>query len=552
MASSFFPKPASAGPVTPNLSSSPAILVSGNLTGGNQVTATGLASYGPGWILVLTQNTSSSGTTYDLEFVDAHSLNTVFSFVNFYNRALPTTPFVQPVADDMFVYTANENTVYCIPLANPMTYTVAFTVGAAVTGNLVLAGGTLLFATSDGTLWAYAAKTRVQLWHATIGSISGLAVSGSTIYVSAGGQLEALNLADGSNIFSGSAATGPVTCIGGSVFVTATDGVYSYSIPSSGSSWTNNWTYSFSGPGTLPATAYNGYLYALDGSGNLHEIQIAPSQNQGQANRAPLSLGSDIDQAQPLVFEDGVVYAASPGGTSNLTIYPMVLATGNTTAYPTNVPGRFLGVENGTCFFTHNSGSSVTGVALNPQINGFFAESELMADNYPGGTVKAQGTSFRTHVCLYDANHNPRVNKAVKIWANEPVTLSVDSTIPGGQPSLVALAGGPNSAYWTTTDSAGELSIVCVAENVNCPAIFMWGSFMYQVNGEYMVFYPDQAAVAKLAMQSASDLTTATAYDNSSVLQSQYQGNASDIATHIQNTLGGVASASVSRGGLIN
>jgi hypothetical protein len=552
MTASFFPKPASAAPVIPTLSASPSILLSGNLASGNQVTATGLASYGPGWIFVLTQNTSGSVTTYDLEFVDVHSLNPVFSFVNFYNRPLPTTPFLQPVADDMFVYTANGNTVYCIPLANPMTYAASILIGSNVTGNLVLAGGTLLFATSDGSLYAYAAKTRVQLWHATIGSISGLAVSGSTIYVSTGGQLEALNLADGSSIFSGSAVTGPVTAGGGSVFVTSTDGVHSYSIPSSGSSWTTNWTYTLTGTGILPATLYNGYLYALDGSGSLHEVLIAPSQNQGQANRAPLPLGSDIDHSQPLLFEDAVVYASSAGGTSNLTIYPMVLATGDTSAYPTNVPGRFLGVENGTCFFTHNSGGSVTGVALNPQVNGFFAESELIADDYPGGTVKAQGTSFRTHVCLYDANHNPRANKAVKIWANEPVTLSIDSTIPGAQPALVALAGGPNSAYWTTTDSAGELSIVCVADNVTCPAIFMWGSFMYQVNGEYMVLYPDQDAIAQLSTKSASDLTdsTATAYDNSPLLQSQYQGNAADIATHIQNTLNGAASVSNLGGGL--
>jgi len=552
MAAPFFSKSASGAPVTPNLSSAPPLLLSGNFASGNQVTATGLASYGPGWIFVLTQNTSGSVTTYDLEFVDVHSLNPVFSFVTFYNRPLPTIPFLQPVADDTFVYTANGNTVYCIPLANPMTYAASFSVGASVTGNLVLANGTLLITTSDGTLWAYAAKTRAPLWHTTTGSsISGLVVSRTAIYVSANGQLSAYSLLDGSSSFSASATTGPVTASGGSVFVTATDGVHSYSMPASGSSWTTNWTYSFTGTGTLSATLYNGYLYALDGSGSLHEIQIAPSPNQGQANRAPLPLGSDIDHTQPLLFEDGVVYAASAGGTANLTIYPMVLATGATSAYPTNVPGRFLGVENGTCFFTHNSGGSVAGVALNPQVNGFFAESELMADDYPGGTVKAQGTSFRTHVCLYDANNNPRSNKAVKIWANDAVTLSVDSTIPGGQPSLVSLTGGPQSAYWATTDSTGELSIVCVAADVTCPAIFMWGSFMYQVNGEYMVLYPDQDAIAQLSTKSASDLTdpTATAYDNSPLLQTQYQGSADAIASHIQNTLGGAASASISNAG---
>jgi phage-related protein len=547
MAAPFLSKPASGAPVTPNLSSSPAILLTGNLASGKQVTATGLASYGPGWIFVLTQSTSGSTTTYDLEFVDAHSLNAVFSFVNFYNRALPSTPFLQPVADDMFVYTANGNNLYCIPLADPMTYAVDITLGGSATGNLVLAGGMLLVTTSDGTLHAYAAKTRVLLWQISVGSsISGVAVSSNTIYVSANGLLGAYSLVDGSSIFSGSVAVGPVTAGGGSVFITSTDGIHSYSMPASGSGWTANWTYSFAGTGTLSATLYNGYLYALDGSGSLHEILIAPSQTPGQANRAPLPLGSDIDHTQPLLFEDGVVYAASAGGTSNLTIYPMVLATGATSAYPTNVAGRFLGVENGTCFFTHNNGGSVAGVALNPQVNGFFAESELMADDYPGGTVKAQGTSFRTHVCLYDANNNPRTNKAVKIWANEPVTLSIDSTIPGGQPTTVALTGGPQSAYWTTTDSAGELSIVCVADNVTCPAIFMWGSFMYQVNGEYMVLYPDQDAVTQLSTKSASDLTSATAYDNSSLLQTQYQGNAADIARHIQNTLTGAASVSLS------
>lgn len=548
MVSPLFSQRASGASVTPVLSSTPAILLSGNLASGNQVTATGLASYGPGWIFVLTQNTSGTTTTYDLEFVDVHSLSTVFSFINYYNQSLPTTPFLKPVVDDTFVYTANGSTAYAIPLAMPMTYAASFSLSSAAVGNLVLAGTTLLVATSDGALHAYVAKTRTRLWSITPAGappISSFTVAGSLIYVSANGQLSAYNLADGSQVFSASAASGKVTAVGDSVFITATDGVHSYSLPGdSSSSWVVNWSYSFSGSATLPAAPYNGFLYAVDSSGQLHEIQ--PGRTQGQANRPPLPLSPDIDQSQPLVFEDQVVYGASPGGTSNLTIYPMVLASGSVSAYPTNVPGRFLGIENGTCFFTHSNGGSVAGVALNPQVNGFYAESELMADTYPGGTVKAQGTSFRTNVRLQDANNNPRTNKAVKIWANEPVTLNIDSTVPGGSPIQVALTGGPNSAYWATTDNAGEISIICVASNVTCPAIFMWGSFMYQVNGEYMVLYPDQPALAQLSIKSASDLTNGTAYDNSSVLQSQYQGSASLIATHIQNTLGGVASTSTS------
>ena len=547
LAAPLLSRPALGAPVTPNLSSAPPLLLSGNLSNGSQITATGLASYGPGWIFVLTQNTINSVTTYDLEFVDVHSLNTVFSFITFYNKALPSTPFLQPVVDDTYVYTANGSTVYIIPFANPMTYAFSFSASSTVVGNLVLAGGTLLIATSDGRLTAYAAQTHVQLWYISVGAMTDFAVGGNTIYVSANGQLSAYNLADGSSVFSAPASTGQVTVSGDSVFITATDGVHSYSVANNGSF---NWSYSFTGTGTLPATLYNGFLYALDNSGNLHEIQAGPTQ--GQANRPPLPLSPDVNYTQPLVFEDGVVYGASPGGTSNLTIYPMILATGAISAYPTNVPGRFLGVENGTSFFTHNNGSSVAGVALNPQVNGFFAESELMADDYPGGNVKAQGTSFRTQVRLQDANNNPRVNKAVKIWANEPVTLTIESTTPGGQPTQVALTGGPASAYWATTDTGGEISIVCVAMDVTCPAIYMWGSFMYQVNGEYMVLYPDQDALSQLSTKSASDLTAGTAYDNSSLLQSQYQGSAAVIATHIQNTLGGVASASVStaNGGL--
>jgi hypothetical protein len=542
IAVSFFAPRASGAPVTPALSSSPAILLTGNLTNGNQVIATGLASYGPGWIFVLTQNTSGSSTTYDLEFVDVHSLNTVFSFVNFYNRALPTTPFLPPVCDDTFVYTANGNTVYCIPLANPMLYTVTFTVGASVTGNLVLAGDTLLVATSDGSLHAYMAKTRVPLWSISLGSsISDVTTFGNTVYVSAGGNLSAYSLSDQSNLFTVTAATGKLTATSDSVYVTATDGVHSYNSMNG----LANWRYAFTGSANFSATPYNGFLYALDNSGNLHEIQPAPTQ--GGANRPPLPLSPDVDYTQQLVFEDGVVYGASTGGTANLTIYPMILASGDISAYPTNLPGRFLGVENGTCFFTHDNGGSVAGVALNPQVNGFYAESELMADDYPGGNVKAQGTSFRTQVRLLDANNNPRPNKAVKVWASDQVTLTIESTSPNGTSTQVTLAGGPSSAQWLTTDSSGEISIVCTAANINCPAIFMWGSFMYQVNGEYMVLYPDHGTLNSLSTKSADDLSTGTSYDPSSpLLQSQYQGNASDIATHIQNTLNGVSSTSVS------
>jgi hypothetical protein len=544
VAASFFAPRASGTPVAPNLSSTPAMLLNGSLAGGNQVTATGLASYGPGWILVSTENTSVQPPTYDLEFVDVHSLNTVFSFVNFYNRALPTTPFLRPVCDDMFVYTANGLNVYCIPLANPMTYAASFTPGFGSVENLVLAGATLLMTTSDGTLYAYTAKTRVPLWHISMGSsITDITAFGNIVYVSANGKLNAYSLSDQSNIFTVPAATGKLTASSDSVYVTATDGVHSYSTTDG----SLNWSYSFTGPGTLSATSYNGFLYTLDNSGNLHEIQPAPTQ--GKANRSPLPLSPDVDYTQPLVFEDGVVYGASTGGSSNLTIYPMILASGAISAYPTNLPGRFLGIENGTCFFTHSSGGSVAGVALNPQVNGFYAESELMADDYPGGSVKAQGTSFRTQVRLLDANNNPRANKAVKVWANEPATLTIDSTIPGGQPTQVSLAGGPNSAQWLTTDSSGEISIISVADNVNCPAIFMWGSFMYQVNGEYMVLYPDHGTLNTLSTKSANDLSTGTSYDNSSLLQSQYQGSAGDIATHIQNTLNGVASPSVSVAG---
>lgn len=355
LAAPFLSRPAAGAPVTPTLSSNPALLLTGNLV--NKVTATGLASYGPGWIFVRTQDGSGN---YDIEFVDVHSstvatqLQTVFSFADHFNLDVQGTPFLNPVVDDTYVYTASGTFIYSVPLANTNEASQWASLSQNVTGSLVLAGGFLLVLTQDGTLHTFNAKLALSKWSKSVaasGDAADFTVSGNVVYVSAHNQLSAYSLLDGSAVpaFSvSSAPNGKLTVSSDSVFVTSTDGVRSYSLNNGSQNWfysgdngSSGSSGSFNGPGTLPATLYTGFLYAVDNSGQLHEIQAGSTQGQA-TSRSPLPLSPDIDPTQPLIFEDGVVYGASPGGTSNLTVYPMVLATGNISAYSPNFPGRFL------------------------------------------------------------------------------------------------------------------------------------------------------------------------------------------------------------------
>ena len=334
--------------------------------------------------------------------------------------------------------------------------------------------------------------------------------------------------------WSVTAAAGTMTCSSGIVYVLGSDGYLRAYDASNGG--LNLWTYPATGSGlSMPTSApavYHGSVYVLDKTGRLQSILAG--RTQGTAGPV-VSMPEGLDQTQPLFFEDGIVYGSNDPSGGNLLMFAVEIATGTPISYATGQVGRFLGVENGTCLFTHADGSAVAGVSLSTQLHGFFAESELMADDYPGGSVKAQGTSYRVHVRLQDPNNNPRVNKSVKIWVSNPPT-PVQITV-GNQSATVS---GQDTALWATTDGVGELSIVVTATDLTCPAIYLWGTFMYQE--EAMLVYPDHQTVNQLSNVTGEGLSSGTDYGSQNVLQPN-SGNAESIATHIRNTLTGSGSS---------
>jgi hypothetical protein len=57
-------------------------------------------------------------------------------------------------------------------------------------------------------------------------------------------------------------------------------------------------------------------------------------------------------------------------------------------------------------------------------VHQFFAESELMVEDYNTSTGKPSTTSYRTHIQLFDPNKNPRLLKSVKVWASDTMTIT--------------------------------------------------------------------------------------------------------------------------------
>ncbi len=124
-------------------------------------------------------------------------------------------------------------------------------------------------------------------------------------------------------------------------------------------------------------------------------------------------------------------------------------------------------------------------------IHGFSSDSSLMADDYQddaAGIPSRRTPVYRTTVTLLDEANCPRANTAVRIWATDTCSFTDDvNTYPIG----------PSQYAWLQTDASGQLSIAVTADDVSCPAIFLWAGFMAQV--EAIAIYPDHKTVNTLS-----------------------------------------------------
>lgn len=310
----------------------------------------------------------------------------------------------------------------------------------------------------------------------------------------------------------------------GNVYFTTGNTLYAVDLTSGKLAW--QWT--GNSPLGDPVT-YNGVVLVGDVGGNFNAIQgtaggtVAP----GKAAWPALPFGSNL--AGPIFVEDGIAYTAS----NVLIAIELNPAEPKIVTYAMNAPVSELnGVENGVVYFAYANNSRVAAVDMGHQIHEFFCDSHLMADDYVASSqasgYQPASPRYRTHVRLLDPSSNPRVDKSVKVWASDTITIT-----SGGYSSTV----GPNKPVWLQTDTAGEIEIISAASDISTPALYLWGTFMDPQ--EAIVIYPDHRSLTTLSSVQGSDLAAAKTFDGTDMLADK--SGTGDLASTITNTLGGVA-----------
>lgn len=310
----------------------------------------------------------------------------------------------------------------------------------------------------------------------------------------------------------------------GNVYCTCNNTLYGVDL-TTGKGWQWSGTSALSDP-----AVYNGVVFVGDTAGKLNGIQgsadgaVAP----GNAAWPALPLGGIV--TGPTIIEDGIAYCAN----NFLVAVDLTAAQPKSVTYTAAGPVTMLnGVENGVAYFSYNGGSRSAAVDIGQQLHEFFCESQLMADDYVASSTQPSGYQpanpcYRTHVRLLDTDSNPRVNKSVKVWASDAVTITSSGT---------TYALGPGSAAWLMTDNSGELEIIAAAQDISTPALYLWGTFMDQQ--EAIVIYPDHSALTKLSAAPDSDWSQGKTFDGNDLLTNP--GGSSALASTVRNTLGGVA-----------
>jgi hypothetical protein len=539
MLGGMFAKPASAKPIVLDASTSPIFDVS--LPSGTSLI--GEANLINGMLFVRTQ---ANGLP-DMQCFDVQSNQFAFSLSSLLeggSNAIAPTPFTDPLSDGVFVYTANQQTLYQMDINGNSLQTmpvISGATGSVTTKTFINSNQDLLCWTDGGYFARFNVAAQQNVWlstqstdQLTNGIIPVIMVSGNVGYVygnqenGANGGLFAIDLVSGTALNP----TTPVVTVPkgtgasaaqGMIFISGANGVVTAHNPTTG---TQMWAYpaggaTLSGPLLAPVCINNQVLVA-DASGILHAI----SQSTGLGS--PTNLPSAPTPSSQIYVEDRFAYL-SLGSAGNLTAFAISLDPTNpaTLSYPTQSAGVFVGVQNGVCYFSHNSGQNLAARSFTADLHGLFSESVLIEDYLSSSAGTVRTPSYRTHLQFLDTNYNPRAYKSVRIWASDTTQIS------SGQNTYTV---DTTTGVWLTTDGAGELAIIVTPDNITCPNLYVWNTYM--LPGDAMMIYPDWDTTNTLANMQSSNMPAINPWDKTTPLFSQVNGT-DDIASSIRSSMSG-------------
>lgn len=245
--------------------------------------------------------------------------------------------------------------------------------------------------------------------------------------------------------------------------------------------------------------------------------------------------GQYLLNANPIYHEDGIIYICVPNGQ----VYAVDLASNgvNTVEYNfSSLPAlsQGVGVENGQfVVMTYaNNFYCMAGVDLSGLLHGYTTDSILMAEDMAASTSKSAGympanPAYRTIVHLTDENNVARSNTPIRVEATDTVTItSGDTTVT---------LNNPGDFQWFTTDYNGDLHLLCQADDVSSPALYLWAAFMD--TNEAIVVYPDHVSVNSLKNKQANEYASAQSFDGTNLFPSNQ--NHADVASTVAGVLGG-------------
>jgi hypothetical protein len=247
-----------------------------------------------------------------------------------------------------------------------------------------------------------------------------------------------------------------------------------------------------------------------------------------------IQVGGDqyLLNANPIFEEDGILYICIPNGQ----LYAVDLASGvaDTLSYSFNsLPAlsQPVGVENGLfVVLTYvDNFFCLAGVDLSSLLHGYTTDSILMAEDTVAGGASGYmpaNPGYRTVVHLTDENDMPRANTPIRIEATDTVTIT-----SGGVTTTLT---NPGDNVWLTTDPNGDLHMVCGADDIQSPALYLWAAFMD--TSEAMVIYPDHVNLNKLTQAKSDDYSKATGFDGTNMVPSNV--NPGQLAQTVSGILG--------------
>lgn len=257
--------------------------------------------------------------------------------------------------------------------------------------------------------------------------------------------------------------------------------------------------------------------------------------SDGSMSSIQVGGGQYLLNANPIYHEGGIIYICVPNGQ----LYAVDLASNgvNTVNYNFNsLPAlsQGVGVENGQfVVMTYaNNFYCMAGVDLSSLLHGYTTDSILMAEDMVASTTSSSGympanPAYRTIVHLSDENGVARANTAVRVEATDTVTITSGDT--------TATLTNPGDFQWFTTDYNGDLHLLCQADDISSPALYLWAAFM--AANEAIVIYPDHVSVNNLKNKQANEYANAQSFDGTSLFPANQ--NHAGVASTVAGVLGG-------------